>query len=87
MRTLQGYKKILDECTIEYDFTDVDLLSGEERDLILEDVKKYNPRCTFPTIYVFLPHPKNMWQKVSLPKVRTISRNAQNTKNRTESHN
>jgi glutaredoxin len=30
----------------------VDLLSGEERAAILEDVKKFNPRCSFPTIVI-----------------------------------
>lgn len=45
-------KKMLDECTIQYEFTDLDLISEEEREKILEDVKKYNPRCTFPTIII-----------------------------------
>ena len=45
-------KKLLDECTVKYDFTDVDLLSGNELTAILEDVKKYNPQCTFPTIII-----------------------------------
>ena len=45
-------KKLLDECDVEYQFTDVDLLEGEERAAILEDVKKLNPRCSFPTIII-----------------------------------
>jgi len=45
-------KKLLDECTVQYDFVDVDLLQGEERAAILEDVKKFNPRCSFPTIII-----------------------------------
>jgi glutaredoxin-like protein NrdH len=45
-------KKLLDECTIQYDFVDVDLLEGEERKAILEDIKKVNPRCSFPTILI-----------------------------------
>jgi len=45
-------KRFLDECTIRYDFTDVDLLDGEERETILEEVKKINPRCSFPTIII-----------------------------------
>jgi glutaredoxin len=40
------------ECGIKYEFTDVDLLKGEERKAILEDVKKFNPRCSFPTIVI-----------------------------------
>ncbi|MCG6909237.1 MAG: glutaredoxin family protein [Deltaproteobacteria bacterium] len=45
-------KRLLSECTIEYDFVDVDLLEGEERKAILEDVKKVNPRCSFPTLII-----------------------------------
>lgn len=45
-------KKLLDECQVEYEFEDVDLLKGEERAAILEDVKKLNPRCSFPTIII-----------------------------------
>ena len=45
-------KKFLNECDIKYEFTDVDLLQGDERRAILEDVKKFNPRCSFPTIII-----------------------------------
>jgi len=45
-------KKFLGECTIRYEFIDVDLLEGEERKAILEDIKKFNPRCSFPTIII-----------------------------------
>ena len=45
-------KKFLGECGVKYDFTDVDLLDGEERKAILEDIKKFNPRCSFPTIVI-----------------------------------
>jgi glutaredoxin len=45
-------KKFLDGCAVKYEFTDVDLLKGEERVAILEDVKKWNPRCSFPTIII-----------------------------------
>jgi hypothetical protein len=30
----------------------VDILKGEERKAILEDIKKINPRCSFPTIII-----------------------------------
>lgn len=40
------------ECEVDFDFIDVDLTQGEERDSVVEDVKKYNPRCTFPTILI-----------------------------------
>jgi len=45
-------KKFLDDCEVRYEFTDVDLLDTEERTAILEDVRKWNPRCSFPTIII-----------------------------------
>ena len=45
-------KRLLTECTIEYDFVEVDLLEGDERKAILEDIKKVNPRCSFPTLII-----------------------------------
>ncbi|TES85760.1 glutaredoxin family protein [Candidatus Aerophobetes bacterium] len=45
-------KKLLDDCRVKYEFTDVDLLDQEERTAILADVKKLNPRCSFPTIVI-----------------------------------
>lgn len=45
-------KKLLDECNVAYEFTDVDLLDGEERKAILDDVRKLNPKCSFPTIKI-----------------------------------
>jgi glutaredoxin-like protein NrdH len=45
-------KRLLDECTVQYDFTDVDLLDGDEREAVLADIRKLNPRCSFPTIII-----------------------------------
>jgi glutaredoxin len=45
-------KRLLNDCTIKYEFVDVDLLEGDERKAILEDVRKFNPRCSFPTIII-----------------------------------
>jgi glutaredoxin-like protein NrdH len=45
-------KKYLSDCTIKYEFVDVDLLKGDERKAIIADVKKFNPRCSFPTIII-----------------------------------
>ena len=45
-------KKFLGECTIKDEFIDVDKLEGDERKAIIEDVKKFNPRCSFPTIII-----------------------------------
>ena len=45
-------KKLLDECSVQYDFIDVDMLDKEEKGLIMADIKKLNPRCSFPTIVI-----------------------------------
>jgi glutaredoxin-like protein NrdH len=45
-------KRLLDECSVKYEFTDVDLLDGEERRAVLEEVRRINDRCTFPTIVI-----------------------------------
>ena len=45
-------KKFFDGCNVKYEFTDVDLVHGEERKAILDDVRKINPRCSFPTIII-----------------------------------
>ena len=45
-------KKFLGDCTIKYEFINVDELKGDERKAIIEDVKKFNPRCSFPTIII-----------------------------------
>ncbi len=45
-------KKFLNKCKVKYDFTDVDKLTGEERTAILEDVRRWNPSCSFPTIII-----------------------------------
>ena len=45
-------QKLLDECTVKYEFTDVDLLSGAERQAIIGEVKRFNPECSFPTIII-----------------------------------
>ena len=45
-------KQFLNECEIKYDFTDVDILQGEERKAVLDDIRKVNPKCSFPTIII-----------------------------------
>ena len=45
-------KRFLNECEVVYDFVDVDILEGDERKAILEDVKLINPKCSFPTIKI-----------------------------------
>ena len=45
-------KRFLSDCSVAYSFVDVDCLKGEERKAIVEDIKKLNPRCSFPTIVI-----------------------------------
>jgi glutaredoxin len=45
-------KKFLNSLDVKYEFTDVDLLEGAERANIMEEVRKVNPRCSFPTILI-----------------------------------
>jgi glutaredoxin len=45
-------KKLLDDCMVKYKATDVDLLSGQERAAVLEEIRKLNPQCSFPTIII-----------------------------------
>lgn len=45
-------KRLLDQCAAPYVFTDVDQLNSTERDAVLAEVKKINPKCTFPTMTI-----------------------------------
>jgi glutaredoxin len=45
-------KGLLDQLGVEYNYIDVDLLEGEEKTKATEDVKKLNPRCSFPTLAI-----------------------------------
>ncbi len=45
-------KRFLDSCAVKYEFTDVDLVSEEERKTVLAEVMKLNPECSFPTIII-----------------------------------
>ncbi len=45
-------KKFLKDHGVANLCTDVDLLTGEERKTTIEEVKKYNPACSFPTIII-----------------------------------
>jgi len=43
-------KKFLSDLSVQYDCIDVDLLDAEEKATVLDEVRKYNPKLTFPTI-------------------------------------
>ena len=45
-------KHLLEELGIGYDYVDVDLLEGPRNNEAKEDIVKWNPRCSFPTLVV-----------------------------------
>ena len=45
-------KEYLNACGVGYDCIDVDKLSGEERQQVIEEVRAINPSCSFPTIII-----------------------------------
>jgi len=45
-------KKFLIDNGVSFESTDVDLLSSSERTNILEEVVRYNPQRSFPTIII-----------------------------------
>ena len=45
-------KRFFRENDIVVEFTDVDLLSGEDRERVMNEVRKLNPDCSFPTICI-----------------------------------
>jgi len=48
----RALKKYLDQHDLSYDFTDVDLLDGADRRAAIEELRKINPRCSFPTTII-----------------------------------
>jgi glutaredoxin len=45
-------KKLLNDLDVEYEYFDIDNLTGEESDKVREEMRKYNPRMSAPTIVV-----------------------------------
>jgi len=45
-------KRFLGDCGIEYEFTDVDLHSDEDRKPVLDEIKQLTSRCAFPTLII-----------------------------------
>jgi len=43
-------KKLLNELKVAYDYVDVDLLEEEAKAEAKEEVAKFNPACSFPTL-------------------------------------
>lgn len=45
-------KKFLNDNGVDFEYIDVDLLQGTEKDNILKEVIRYNPQRSFPTIII-----------------------------------
>lgn len=45
-------KAFMSSLGVAYEYVDVDLLEGPARAAAIEEVKKYNPLCSFPTILI-----------------------------------
>jgi glutaredoxin len=45
-------KELFKELNIDYYYIDVDMTDGEEREKLLDDLEKYNPEKSFPTIVI-----------------------------------
>jgi glutaredoxin-like protein NrdH len=45
-------KKLLNKLGVKYSYIDVDLLNKGEKDKIEEEVKRWNPKCNYPTMVI-----------------------------------
>jgi len=45
-------KDFLSKLGLEYSYIFVDLVDEKEKDKVMDDVRKWNPRCSFPTIVI-----------------------------------
>lgn len=45
-------KKFIGDHGVVFTYTDVDLLTGLERQEMIEEVRQFNPACSFPTIII-----------------------------------
>ncbi len=45
-------RSLLDELAIEYSYIYVDLLESEENVRVKDDLRKWNPQCSFPTLII-----------------------------------
>jgi glutaredoxin-like protein NrdH len=45
-------KALLNELKVSYDYADVDLLSKDEKEEVIKELKKWNPACSYPSIII-----------------------------------
>ena len=45
-------KEFLAQCGVNYDCVNVDKLDPDQRKAVLEEIKRINPECAFPTLVI-----------------------------------
>ncbi len=45
-------KRLLDDLGVGYDFEYVDHLQGEKKEQAIQEIKNWNPSCSFPTLVI-----------------------------------
>lgn len=45
-------KELLTKLGVGFDFVYVDYLEGNEKDTTMDEIEKWNPRCSFPTLVI-----------------------------------
>lgn len=45
-------KGLLGDMGVDYSYVDVDLLEGADREEALDKIRKWNPKCSFPTMVI-----------------------------------
>jgi len=45
-------KELLDDLGVEYDYEYVDHLHGDEKEKAIQEVSRWNPACSFPTLVI-----------------------------------
>jgi len=45
-------KRLLKRYNVDFDAVDVDLTTGDERQALIAEVKRYNPATSFPTLII-----------------------------------
>jgi glutaredoxin-like protein NrdH len=45
-------REFLDEKNVAYEYIYVDILDTEEKEAVKEDIRKWNPDCSYPTLVI-----------------------------------
>jgi glutaredoxin len=45
-------KKLLDDLGVAYSYIDVDLQEEDQKDRIKEEIREWNPACSYPTLVI-----------------------------------